>query len=103
MKVIPGRTGRPSRNRRGKDRLRYLDLVAQYRNIISHPRVALVIGWDEEVTLSARVWPTCRWARIWSAAQPPTSSSSLSAASAYLKHVRVRPGWLRYSDYRPDS
>jgi PPOX class probable F420-dependent enzyme len=77
------------------------------RNISSHPRVALMIGWDDEVTLQCE-----------GVADLPLGEDLVRCTTAYfeqfpdgrqraanpdIKHVRVRPHWLRYSDYRPDS
>ena len=79
----------------------------KYRNISSHPRVALVIGWDDEVTLQSE-----------GVADLPLGEDLLRCTTAYfeqypdrrqraanpeIRHVRVRPRWLRYSDYRPES
>ena len=79
----------------------------KYRNISSDPRVGLVIGWDDEVTLQCQGLADlplgedldrCRTAYF---QQYPDGRRR--AASPDIRHVRVRPGWVRYSDYRPDS
>jgi len=79
----------------------------KYRNVSSRPWVALVIGWDDEVTLQregAADLPRgedlerCQGAYF---EQYPDGRQRV--ASPDITHVRVRPGWLRYSDYRPDS
>ena len=79
----------------------------KYRNINSHPRVALVIGWDDEVTLQCEGLadlPTgADLVRCTTAYFEQYPDGRQRAASPDIMHVRVRPRWLRYSDYRPDS
>ena len=58
---------------------------------VPNPRVALMLGCDDEVTLQCE-----------DLADLPLGED-LAPASPDIRHVRVRPGWLRYSDYRPDS
>jgi pyridoxine/pyridoxamine 5'-phosphate oxidase len=79
----------------------------KYRNISSNPRVALVVGWDDEVT------PQCQGladlplgedlVRCQTAYFQQYPDGRQRSASPDIRHVRVRPGWLRYSDYRPGS
>lgn len=75
----------------------------KYANLVADPRVALVIGWDAEQTVQIEgiadvpsgdelaackqayfaVWPDGREREKWPA----------------IAYVRVRPRWLRYSDF----
>jgi general stress protein 26 len=79
----------------------------KFRNLSSFAQVALVIGWDNEMTVQCE-----------GIADIPTGVDRDRCLEAYLAqypdgverahdhdivHVRVRPGWLRYSDYRPGS
>ena len=69
------------------------------------PRIAIVIGWDEEQT-----------AQIEGVADEPTNGELERIRAVYfaawpdgvqrlawkgITHVRVRPVWIRYSDFRP--
>ena len=79
----------------------------KYRNLSAFAQVALVIGWDNERTVQCE-----------GTADIPTGADHDRCLQAYLAqypdglerahdpdivHVRIRPGWLRYSDYRPGS
>jgi PPOX class probable F420-dependent enzyme len=79
----------------------------KYRNLQASPRVAVVIGWDDEVTVQCE-----------GIADTPTGEDADRCRQAYFTqypdgierardpqvvHVRIRPTWLRYSDYRPDT
>jgi general stress protein 26 len=79
----------------------------KFRNLSSFAQVALVIGWDNEMTVQCE-----------GIADIPTGVDRDRCLEAYfaqypdgverahdhdIVHVRVRPGWLRYSDYRPGS
>jgi hypothetical protein len=79
----------------------------KYRNLSAFDHVALVIGWDNEMTVQCE-----------GTADIPTGADLDRCLQAYLAqypdgvgrahdhdivHVRVRPCWLRYSDYRPWS
>lgn len=79
----------------------------KYRNIRAHDRVALVIGWDDEVTVQCE-----GVADMPGRAGPRPVSDDLHQAvpgEPYTRRgprdrpVRVRPDWARYSDYRPAS
>jgi hypothetical protein len=76
-----------------------------YGNLSAFAQVALVIGWDNEMTVQCE-----------GTADIPTGADHDRCLQAYLAqypdgaerahdpeivHVRVRPSWLRYSDYRP--
>ena len=79
----------------------------KYRNISSNPRVALVVGWDDEVTLQCEGMADLPLgedlARCRTAYFEQYPDGRQRAASPDIRRVRVRPGWLHYSDYRPDS
>ena len=79
----------------------------KYRNLSAFAHVALVIGWDNEMTVQCE-----------GIADIPTGADRDRCLQAYfaqypdgveraldpdIVHVRVRPSWLRYSDYRPGS
>jgi general stress protein 26 len=79
----------------------------KYRNLSAFAQVALVIGWDNEMTVQCE-----------GAADIPTGADRDRCLQAYfaqypdgverahdpdIVHVRVRPSWLRYSHYRPES
>ncbi|MFD9218530.1 pyridoxamine 5'-phosphate oxidase family protein [Streptomyces sp. NPDC060064] len=75
-------------------------------NLRTDPRIALVIGWDDAVT-----------AQIEGVADFPTGSELERLQQCYfaaypdgrdrlawpgITHVRVRPTWVRYSDFTQD-
>jgi len=79
----------------------------KYGNLSAFAQVALVIGWDNEMTVQCE-----------GMADIPMGADRDRCVQAYLAqypngvkrahdqdivHVRVRPSWLRYSDYRPGS
>jgi len=79
----------------------------KYANIERDPSIALVVGWDDEVTvqiegrgdvLSGVDLERCKAAYF---EQYPDGQDR--ADSAEIAHIRVTPRWLRYSDYRPDT
>ena len=79
----------------------------KYRNLSAFGQVALVIGWDHEVTVQCEGTadiPTGadfdRCLRAYVAQRPDDGER---AHDPDIVHVRVRPSWLRYSDYRPGS
>jgi pyridoxine/pyridoxamine 5'-phosphate oxidase len=79
----------------------------KYRNVSSRPWVALVIGWDDEVTLQCEGVADLPLGEDLDHCQGAYferyPDGRQRAASPDITHVRVRPGWLRYSDYRSDS
>jgi PPOX class probable F420-dependent enzyme len=79
----------------------------KYRNISSHPRVALVIGWDDEVTLQCEGVADLPLGedldRCTTAYFEQYPDGRQRAAHPEIRHVRVRPRWLRHSDYRAES
>lgn len=79
----------------------------KYANIERDPSIAVVVGWDDEVTvqiegpgdvLSGVDLERCKAAYF---EQYPDGQDR--AESPEIAHVRVTPRWLRYSDYRPDT
>lgn len=79
----------------------------KYRDLCAFAQVALVIGWDNEITVQCE-----------GTADIPTGTDHDRCVQAYfaqypdgverahdpdIVHVRVRPSWLRYSDYRRGS
>jgi PPOX class probable F420-dependent enzyme len=77
----------------------------KFANIERDPEVAVVVGWDDEVTvqiegsadvLSGEELERCKTAYF--EQYPDGRSRAVSPATA---HIRVTPRWLRHSDYRP--
>jgi PPOX class probable F420-dependent enzyme len=81
-----------------------LDTTRKLRNLRQEPRVALVVGWDEEQT-----------AQIEGVADEPAGAELERLKTVYfaaypdgparqawkgITYVRVRPTWVRYSDFR---
>ncbi len=79
----------------------------KYRNIQAFPAVAVVVGWDDEVTVQCE-----------GTAGTPAGADRDRCLSAYfsqypdgrqraedpdITHIRVKPQWIRYSDYRPGT
>ncbi|HVZ86280.1 MAG TPA: pyridoxamine 5'-phosphate oxidase family protein [Polyangia bacterium] len=80
-----------------------LDATRKYRNLQADPRIALVVGWEQEIT-----------AQIEGLADTPTGAELERIRACYfqaypdgrerlawpgLTHVRVRPTWVRFSDF----
>lgn len=80
-----------------------LESTRKYRNLQANSRIALVIGWDEEIT-----------AQIEGVADFPTGAELERIRECYfsvypdgrerlrwpgIAHVRVLPSWVRYSDF----
>ncbi len=79
----------------------------KHRNLVANPRVSFVVGWENEITLQYEglaeelrspaletyksiyfaKWPECRAHETW----------------PHITYIRVRPGWIRYSDYNTRS
>ncbi|WP_455351307.1 pyridoxamine 5'-phosphate oxidase family protein [Streptomyces sp. SYSU K217416] len=83
-----------------------VETTRKYRNLRADPRIALVIGWGDEVT-----------AQIEGVADFPTGSELERIRACYfsawpdgrdrltwpgITHVRVRPTWVRLSDFTRD-
>ncbi len=82
-----------------------LDTTRKVDNLRHDPRIALVIGWDEEQTV-----------QIEGVADEPKGAELERLKAVYfgaypdgparqawkgITYVRVRPSWVRYSDFRP--
>jgi general stress protein 26 len=73
------------------------------RNLVAEPRIALVIGWDEEITVQLEGvadFPTGvvreRVRECYFVAYPDGRER---LAWPGITHVRVRPTWVRFSDF----
>lgn len=79
----------------------------KYRNIQACPRVAVVIGFDDEVTVqcegTADILTGTERDRCLSAYVAQYPDGRERAEDPDIAHIRVGPVWLRHSDYRPDS
>lgn len=83
-----------------------LESTRKWLNLSVNPRVAVVIGWDDHRTLQLEGLATAI------APDDPERDALLEAYFARfptgrerlawpgLRHVRIRPTWLRYSDFR---
>jgi pyridoxine/pyridoxamine 5'-phosphate oxidase len=80
-----------------------LDTSRKCRNLRADPRIAFVIGWDQEITV-----------QLEGIADEPTGAERDRILAAYfipypdgrdrlawkgITHFRVRPTWIRYSDF----
>lgn len=79
----------------------------KYVNIQRDPAVAVVVGWDEEVTVQiegrADVLGGADLERCKVAYFEQYPDGRDRAESPEIVHIRVTPRWLRYSDYRPGT
>lgn len=79
----------------------------KYRNLKASPRVAAVIGLDDEVTVQcegvADVLAGGERERCLRAYFDQYPDGQQRAEDPDIAHIRIRPTWLRHSDYRPDS
>jgi len=77
------------------------------RNIQARPEVAVVIGWDDEETVQcegrADILSGAERSRCLAAYVDQYPDGQQRAQDPDIVHVRIRPHWLRHSDYRPDS
>jgi pyridoxine/pyridoxamine 5'-phosphate oxidase len=78
----------------------------KYGNLAADPRIALVIGWDHEATAQIEGvvdFPTgaelARVRDVYFAAYPDGRDR---LAWAGITHARVRPTWVRFSDFTKD-
>ena len=75
----------------------------KYQNLVREPRVALVIGWDQEITAQIEgradfpVGDELERIREVYFASHPDGRDRLSWPG--IAHVRVRPMWARFSDF----
>ena len=83
------------------------DSSRKYANIQRDSRVAVVVGWDDEVTvqcegqadvLDGDELERCR--RFYFEQFPDGRER---AAWPDIAYVRIRPHWVRHSDFRPDT
>jgi PPOX class probable F420-dependent enzyme len=76
-------------------------------NLSSRPRVALVVGWDDEVTLQvegdAEVVGGDDFGRCLAAYVAQYPDGAERARDPQIVLIRVQPMWGRLSDYRPGS
>ncbi len=79
----------------------------KYANIQARPEVAVVIGWDDEVTVQcegrADILSGAERTRCLQAYFDQYPDGQQRAQDPDIVHVRIRPHWVRHSDYRPDS
>ncbi|WP_406304338.1 pyridoxamine 5'-phosphate oxidase family protein [Streptomyces sp. NBC_00885] len=83
-----------------------VETTRKWLNLRADPRIALVIGWDDAIT-----------AQIEGVADFPTGAELERIQACYftaypdgldrlswpgITHVRVRPSWVRYSDFTQD-
>jgi len=81
-----------------------VDTTRKCRNLRADPKIAFVIGWDQEITV-----------QLQGIADEPTGAERERILEAYfavypdgrdrlawpgITHFRVRPTWFRYSDFR---
>jgi GNAT superfamily N-acetyltransferase len=81
-----------------------LDATRKVRNLRADPRAAVVIGWDDEVTVQidgvADFPEGGELERIRDAYFAAWPDGRERLAWPGLVHARVKPTWLRYSDFR---
>lgn len=75
----------------------------KYPNLIANPRIALVIGWDYEITVQyeGEAEPARHEDREIYFAKFPDGRDRLSWPG--IVHFKVRPLWIRYSDFNRTS
>ena len=80
----------------------------KYANILQNPRVAAVIGWDDEITVqyegSARVLggdEDDMYREFYYSVSPDGRERARTWPD--LVHIMVSPSWIRYSDFKPDG
>ncbi|HEX2731428.1 MAG TPA: pyridoxamine 5'-phosphate oxidase family protein [Polyangiaceae bacterium] len=80
-----------------------LESTRKYQNLIREPRVALVIGWDDEITIQIEglvdfpKGPELERVRQVYFSAYPDGRERLAWAG--ITHARVRPYWARFSDF----
>jgi Pyridoxamine 5'-phosphate oxidase len=75
----------------------------KYRNLSAFAQVALVIGWTVQCEGTADIPTGADRDRCLQAYFAQYPDGVERAHDRDIVHVRVRPSWLRYSDYRPGS
>lgn len=77
------------------------------RNLRAFPRVAVVIGWEDELTVqcegNADILTDIERERYLRAYLRQYPDGQQRAQDPEILLVRIRPDWGRLSDYRPDS
>ena len=80
-----------------------LESTRKYRNLRADPHIALVIGWDDEITVQLEGvvdFPTgAELERIRECYFITYPDGRDRLAWPGITHARVRPTWLRYSDF----
>jgi general stress protein 26 len=83
-----------------------LESTRKWRNLRADPHVALVIGWDDEATAQiegiADFPQGDELERIRQCYFVPYPDGRERLAWPGITHVRVRPTWVRFSDYTQD-
>jgi hypothetical protein len=83
-----------------------LDYTRKYRNLTADPRVALVIGWDEAVTVQyegTAVELTGDEREEWQQRHlRKHPGSSRYASIATQRYIKTIPRWIRYTDISQD-
>ncbi len=83
-----------------------LESTRKYQNLAADPRIALVIGWDHEATAQIEGvvdFPTgAELARIRDVYFTSYPDGRDRLAWPGITHARVRPTWIRYSDFTKD-
>jgi hypothetical protein len=83
-----------------------LESTRKYANLVADPRVALVIGWDDAITAQiegvADVPTGVERERLRECYFGPYPDGRQRLAWPGITHVRVRPTWVRVSDFTRD-
>jgi predicted pyridoxine 5'-phosphate oxidase superfamily flavin-nucleotide-binding protein len=83
-----------------------LESTRKYQNLVNDPRIALVVGWDHEKTAQIEGlvdFPTgSELERIRAAYFIPYPDGRDRLAWPGITHARVRPTWVRFSDFTTD-
>lgn len=80
-----------------------LESTRKYANLVADPRIALVIGWDDAITAQiegvADVPGGAELDRLRECYFGPYPDGRERLAWPGITHVRVRPTWVRLSDF----
>jgi len=80
-----------------------LESTRKYQNLRADPRIALVIGWDDAITAQIEGvvdFPTgAELERLRECYFVPYPDGRDRLAWPGITHARVRPHWVRYSDF----
>ena len=83
-----------------------LESTRKYQNLRADPRIALVIGWQDEITAQLEgivdfpTGPELERIRACYFVAYPDGRDRLAWPG--ISHARVRPNWVRYSDFTVD-